>query len=251
IQLKASKVQYDSGEIAAIENEISGHRVKEIINNIDKINEEITQAELDLFTEYHIPRKIIESINHKMILSCKTESINGLLKKNRELEINRERLNYDINVASLKPSVSLSLNLSPPDSGSWNDISSKKADFGLSVNASVPLSRFFSYSSYKKKHGFSIEKINMSYDEKQRLLFREKEKIKSRISTLEQSILLSKSKLKLKEKELDYMLARFTEKKETILSYYRQFDELEIEKINLKKEERELEYYKAYLDLLD
>lgn len=83
------------------------------------------------------------------------------------------------------------------------------------------------------------------------MFFREKDRTKSKISELENNIILSKSKLKLKEKELDYMLARFTEKKETILSYYRQFDELEMEKINLKKEERELEYYKAYLYLLD
>ncbi|EEY4090969.1 hypothetical protein DFY76_20890 [Escherichia coli] len=251
IQLEVSKVQYDSGEIAAIENEISSHRVREIINNIDRINEEIVQAELDILTKYHIPPGMIDEINYGMIESCKADSIRHLLTKNRIVEIDREKLNYEINVASLKPSISLSLNVSPPDSGSWNDISSKKANFGLSVNASVPLSRFFSFGTFKKKHGISIEKINISYDEKQKLFFREKDRTKSKISELENNIILSKSKLKLKEKELDYMLARFTEKKETILSYYRQFDELEMEKINLKKEERELEYYKAYLYLLD
>jgi len=251
IHFEASKVQYNSGEIAAIESEISSHRIKEIVNNIEKIDDEITQTELDILAKYHIPPRMIDAINYGMIESCKTDSISHLLTKNRVAEIDREKLNYAINIASLKPSVSLSLNISPPNKGSWNDISSKKADFGLSVNASVPLSRFFSFGTYQKKHGFSIDKINMTYDEKQKLFFREKDKVKSKISELERSIKLSKSKLKLKAKELDYMLARFTEKKETILSYYRQFDELELEKINLKKEERELEYYKAYLYLLD
>lgn len=251
LQFEASQVHYDSGEIAAIESEITSHRIKEIINSIDKINEEITQAELDILTKYHIPPEMIDGINYGMIESCKVDSVSHILTKNRMVEIDREKINYEINVASLNPSVSLSLNVSPPDSGSWNDLSSKKADFGLSVNASVPLSRFFTFGTYKKRHGLSIEKINMAYDEKQQLLFREKDKVKSKISELEKSIILSKSKLKLKVKELDYMLARFTEKKETILSYYRQFDELEMEKINLKKEERELEYYKAYLYLLD
>ena len=251
LQIEVSKAQYESGEIAAIEHEISSHRQKEIFNNINKINEEIIQSEKDIFAEYHIPSQLIGSINYDMITSCKTESVNHLLAKNRILEIDREKIDYDLNVSSLKPSVSLSLNVAPPDSGSWNDLNFKKANFGLSVNASVPLSRFFSFSSCKKKHGLAVAKINMSYDEKQKLFFREKEKIKSKIAELEKSILLTKSKLKLNEKELDYVLSRFIEKKETILSYYRQLDELEMEKINLKKEEREIEYYKAYLNLLD
>lgn len=251
LQIEVSKAQYESGEIAAIEHEISSHRQKEIFNNINKINEEIIQSEKDIFAEYHIPSQIIGSINYDMITSCKIESVNHLLAKNRILELDREKIDYDLNVSSLKPSVSLSLNVAPPDSGSWNDLNFKKANFGLSVNASVPLSRFFSFSSCKKKHGLAVAKINMSYDEKQKLFFREKEKVESKIAELEKSILLTKSKLKLNEKELDYVLSRFIEKKETILSYYRQLDELEMEKINLKKEEREIEYYKAYLNLLD
>lgn len=151
-------MQYDSGEIAAIENEISSHRVREIINNIDRINEEIVQAELDILTKYHIPPGMIDEINYGMIESCKADSIRHLLTKNRIVEIDREKLNYEINVASLKPSISLSLNVSPPDSGSWNDISSKKANFGLSVNASVPLSRFFRSGHLKRNMAFQLKR---------------------------------------------------------------------------------------------
>ena len=251
IQFRVSKANFEAGEIAAIEHEIVSHREKEILNNIINIESEIIQAEFDLHAEYNIPADLLESINYEMIVSCKAKSMNNLLTENRVLDLEREKLNYDIDIASLQPSVSLSLNVSPPESGTWNDLSLSKANFGLSITTSVPLSGVFSVNSYKNKHGLAVKKINQSFDEKQKLLLREKENIQSKISQLEKSILLLKSKLKLSEKEVDYVLTRFKQKKETIISYYRQLDDLEMAKINLKKEEREYDYYKAYLSFLD
>ncbi|WP_045450035.1 TolC family protein [Citrobacter sp. S-77] len=251
VQFRASKANFESGEIAAVEHEIVSHREKEILNNIINTESEIIQAELDLNAEYNIPVNLLESINYEMIVSCKTKSMNSLLTENRVLDLEREKLNYDIDIASLQPSVSLSLNVSPPESGTWNDLSLSKANFGLSITTSVPLSGLFSVNTYKYKHGLAVKKINQSFDEKQKLLLREKEKVQSKISQLEKNILLLKSKLKLSEKEADYVLTRFKQKKETIISYYRQLDDLEMAKINLKKEEREYDYYKAYLSFLD
>lgn len=58
-------------------------------------------------------------------------------------------------------------------------------------------------------------------------------------------------KIEIKGKEVDYVLNRFRENKETIMSYYRQLDEYEHEKIKLKKDEREYEFYKTYIGFLD
>lgn len=249
--VKASKVKFESGNLSALEYEIVVQRENEISNNLNRIKSEIHQAELDILAEYFIPANFIEHINYKMIVSCKKESKNSLLIKNRTLELEKEKINYEIDIATLQPSVSISLNVSPPGSGTWNDLSINKAEFGLSVNASVPLSRFLSVNSINKKHSLSVKKINHSYDENQKLLLREKERVQSKISEFERGIQLLKNKLKLGEKEVDYMLTRFEQKKESIISYYRQLDEFEMEKVNLKKEERENEYYKAYLSILD
>ncbi|HGG6780034.1 TPA: hypothetical protein ACJG86_004700, partial [Salmonella enterica subsp. enterica serovar Singapore] len=73
----------------------------------------------------------------------------------------------------------------------------------------------------------------------------------SKIKILRSKITLLRKKIELKGKEVDYVLSRFRENKETIVSYYRQLDEYEHEKINLRKDEREYDFYETYISFLD
>ncbi|HCQ9025315.1 TPA: TolC family protein [Escherichia coli] len=251
VQLEAAKASLDAGDIAMIEYNAANLRRDEIRNNLSRIENEIRQSELDIFANFNVPENYIKNVSNNTILSCKTESAGNILTKSRELLHQSEAANYELEMTSVQPNVSFSVYVSPPDTGTWKDLSLKKSDFGASVNVVIPVSNFFSMNSIEKSHAIAVSRINDSYDEKDKIYFREKEKTISKIKELENSIALSRKAVELKSKEVDYILSRFKEKKETIMSYYRQLDEYESAKINLKKEEREVEFNKVYISILD
>ncbi|MCG9429851.1 TolC family protein [Escherichia coli] len=250
-QLEIYKAKLASGDIAKFEYDIAELRKKELKNQVDIINNEVSQTELYIKTNFNVPVEVIKKITGKEILSCKGAGTEYILDKSRALLRQNEDKNYALNMTSTKPNVSLSLYMRPPSNGTLNELTTKKTEFSAAVNLTLPLSAYFSVNNNKKDHAISIRRINDTYDEKHKLYIREKENIISKIKDLEGSIALTRKKIELKSKEVDYVMSRFREKKETILSYYRQLDEFEHEKIKLKQDEREYEYYKIYIAILD
>lgn len=250
IQLEADKASLDSGDLAMIEYNASSLRRDEIRNNLSLIRNEIRQLELDIYHKFNIPVGYIKNISGETILSCKKDSTGDILMKSRALLHENEYTNYELEMTSLQPNVTFSMYISPPNTGTWNDLSMKKIDFGASVNVSIPVNKFFSLTTIEKNHAIAVSRINNDYDEKEKLFWREKEKIISEMNGLENSVVLSRTIVALKGKEVDYVLDRFKHKKETILNYYRQLDEYESAKLKLKKEEREIEFNKVYISIL-
>lgn len=250
-QLEVSKAKLISGDIAEIEHDIINLRKEEIQKDVDAIRNEVRQSELDIKTQFNIPEESVKKITSKHILSCKVEGSGLILDKGKIILKQSENSNYELRMASMQPSVSLSLNMRPPSSGTLNSITTKKTDFSASVNVTFPLSSFFSVNNIKNDYAISIRRINNSYDEKLKLYIREKERINSKINDLKKNIALTQKKIELKGKEVDYVQSRLREKKDTIMSYYRQLDEFENEQIKLKQNLREYEYYKTYINILD
>lgn len=250
-QLDVYKAKLSSGDIAKFEYDIVKLREEELENQVNIINNEVRQTELYIRTNFNIPVEVIKNITGKEILSCKTAGTKYILDKSRSLLQQNENRSYELKMTSTKPNISLSLYMRPPSNGTLNDITTKKSEFFAAVNLTVPLSEYFSVKNNKKDHAISIRRINDTYDEKHKLYIREKENLISKIQDLGSSIELTRKKIKLKSKEVDYVMSRFSEKKETILSYYRQLDEFEHEKIKLRQDEREYEYYKTYIAILD
>ena len=250
-QLEATKARLASGDIAKIEYDIVGLRKEELQNEVDIIKNEIEQTELDISTRFNIPVTMIKEITGKKILSCKGKGSGQILNESRELLKQNENANYQLNMTSMQPSVSMYLHMRPPSGGTLNELTTKKTEFAAGISVSVPLSAYFSANNYKKDYSISVSRIDDTYDEKQKLYIREKDNIINKIKNLESNIDLTKEKIELKRKEVEYILSRFRDKKDTIISYYRQLDEFELEKIKLKKDEREREYFKAYIAILD
>lgn len=250
-QLMVSKVKLESGEIAKIEYDIMNLRKEELLNNLKNIENEVKQSELNIYTQFNIPISYIKNISSNLILSCKKQSAYSLLNKSKELLQQKEYANYALTMSSMRPSVIFSLNMQPPTGGTIKDITTDRIDFVAAINVTVPISSYFLINNIKKEHSISLKRIESNYDEKDKLYIREKENVTNKMRVLERKIILARKKVELKNKEVDYVLNRFREKKETIMSYYRQLDEYEHEKINLKKDEREYEFYKTYIGFLD
>jgi hypothetical protein len=250
-QLEVSKLMLQSGDIAKIEYDIISLRKEELQNNVNSIKNDVRQIELDIHSQFSIPVGYITKITSEQIQSCKKIGISQILDESKLLLHQSEYENFRLKLASLQPNVGLSLHMRPPVSGTLRDISTKKTEFVAGINVTVPISSFFNVNNIKKEHAISISRIKNTYSEKQKLHQREKENVISKINILKSRIDLTRKTVELKGKEVDYIFSRFREKKETIMSYYRQLDEYEHEKINLKKDEREYEFYKTYISILD
>ena len=251
VQLEAAKANLMSGNIAEIEFDAASLRSDELINKINQINNEIQQSVLDIYTNYNVPSHDLENINNDIVLSCKKESAEYILKKSRELLYRRERVNHELEMTAIQPHANLSVYISPPETGAWKDLTLKKSDFGASVNVTIPISGFFSINSIERSYAIAVSRINNTYDEKNNFYLREKEKTKIKLNQLKEDLNLSKKIVELRGREMEYIFSRFKDKKENIISYYRQVDEYELAKINMKREEREIEFNEVYLHILD
>lgn len=252
-QLNASKERLSAGEIAKIEYDIISLRKEELQKELKTIKNEVLQAELDIKARFNVPDDKIKNITSEKILLCKNhgQGTGQILDQSRILLKQNENANYQLKMASTQPSVSLSLNLQPPYGGTLNELTTKKTEFAAAINVTAPLSSIFSFNNTRKDHAISINRIDDAYDEKVKLYIREKENILNKMIDLERSISLSTKKIELKGQEVDFVLSRFREKKDTIMTYYRQLDEYEHEKIKLKQAEREYDYYKTYIAILN
>ncbi|WP_079967577.1 TolC family protein [Salmonella enterica] len=250
-QLEAAKMRLASGEIAKIEYDIIKLRKEELQNYLNNIETEVKQSELDIYTQFNIPIKDIKNISRNLILSCKKKSMHHILYKSKELLLQKEYANYVLQMSSMQPNVSFSLNMQPPVGGTLKDVTTDKTNFVAAINITVPISSFFLINNIKKEYSISVKRVEDNYNEKDKLYLIEKENVASKIKVLRSKITLLRKKIELKGKEVDYVLSRFRENKETIVSYYRQLDEYEHEKINLRKDEREYDFYETYISFLD
>ncbi|EDW5993952.1 TolC family protein, partial [Salmonella enterica subsp. salamae] len=157
-QLEVAKAKLISGDIAKIEYDIISLRKEEIQKDVDVMRNEVKQSELDIKTQFNIPLERVKKITSKHILSCKVMGSSHILNKGRILLNQSENSNYELRMASMQPSVSLSLNMRPPSGGTLNNITTKKTDFSASVNVTLPLSSFFSVNNIKNDYAISIER---------------------------------------------------------------------------------------------
>ena len=134
------------------------------------------------------------------------------------------------------------------------------------ISVSIPLTNIFNSFDNQKKFALSVTKANLeSDDEKKKLLIMEKSilnkysKIKKDIPILEKEVALRKQEQKiktfheaeLKRKKIEYQQWMVKDKKESVLSYLNSQDELYDSTIKLNKYERDLKYYKLYLDFIN
>ena len=68
------------------------------------------------------------------------------------------------------------------------------------------------------------------------------------ISGIIREITFLKDDIAVKKRKLDYIQLMYNQKKESIITFYEQLEQFQFSELNLKRKERELEYYKVYLD---
>ncbi|EPR7396582.1 TolC family protein [Escherichia coli] len=251
IQFEAAQENFKSGNIAEIELTAAKIRKDDLFNKLKYLDSEIQQSELDIYANFNVPLNYISSINKDTILSCKTESVDYVLKKSRVLLHQIEKANLELEKTTMLPHASLSAYISPPESGTLKDLSLRKSDFGVSINVTIPVSNFFSMNSIENSYAIAVNRINHTHDQKSKIYFREKERTKIKLNQLKNDLILSKRIVELRNREVNYIFNRFKDKKENIISYYRQMDEYDLAKINMKREEREIEFNEVYLSILD
>ena len=71
--------------------------------------------------------------------------------------------------------------------------------------------------------------------------------IERRIKSLENSIETTKKSIVVERNKINYIFSRIKEGQDNIISYYQQLDTYEALQINLKEEEKELEFQKVLL----
>ncbi|HCB2340012.1 TPA: TolC family protein [Escherichia coli] len=250
-EIRRMEVGLASGDIARIDVDIAKLRVGNINNIINSLRENKENLASQIYIKYGLPQNDIKKIDYDIITSCKSGSYNNNLLQSYHLQLKQAMNNKDIRDASSLPSVNFSVSLSPPDSGLLNDISTRKVDFITSINVSIPFSQLFLKNNSLKNFAIERERLKLTYDNKVQENIREKKSTIENINLLTKSIRHTKESLDLEKYKLSYIQSRIKEGRDSIITYYQQVDTYENLEITLKKEERELEFKKAYLHFLD
>lgn len=238
---------FNNGRISYFDLSVNKLKVKELEVVIKNLKNEIDLNKKIFHHKYGLPESMIEQISLMDILNCKTQSGYELLKEKYNHEKNIANLNYEITKASLKPSVSLSLSMSPPNEGYIEDLRFSKAHYNVSVNVSTSLSNLLLKNTSLNKHLLDIQRINIERDDAISRYEQEVMIIKNEIKKLEDEVNYLVDDVKLKKDKLEYIYERYLNNKDTILFYYEQFELYQLAELKLKKKEQDLEYYKAYL----
>lgn len=239
------------GRISYFDLSVNNLKIKELEMIINNLKNEIDLNKKIFYYRYNIPDVLIDKIKLIDVLSCKTYSGYESLKEKYNYKKNIAYLNYEITKSSLNPSVSLSLAMSPPEDGSIENIRFSKANYNVSVNVSASLSDIFLKKTNLDKNLLDMQRINIERDNSISFYEQEVMQVKNKINNLENEISYLEDDVKLKKDKLDYIYGRYLSNKDTILSYYEQFEIYNLSELSLKKKERDVEYYKAYLHFIN
>ncbi|ELY5805008.1 TolC family protein [Cronobacter sakazakii] len=249
--LKRFEYFYTTGEVAKIELEVAKIRVDEIKERIKKTNNELKEVAEDIYLKYEVPEDDIKHITYNNVLNCKTKSINNIRAKQKSISLNRLYASNALDNTLFFPSVNMSISLTPPKEGTLRTFSTEKSDFSASLNVSVPISNFFLYNNQKSLFSVALDSLKMEITKGDREFHQKRSAITRNSRMLRESIQFSKSSLALKQREVNYLLSRLRDGKETVMTYFDKLDEYNQEEIDLIRKEREFELDKVYLYFLD
>ena len=248
--IKRIMMEIDSGNAARIDLDIARLRADNINLNISKITSEIKMQESDIYMKYGIPSDAIHNVTSKTIVKCKSGSYPKNLSEIHNLQIQQAIANKDVSDASSYPSLSVSLSLSPPETGILNDFTTKKVDFGASINLSVPLNRSLVQKNSQRRLAIEKEKIELDFDEKLKEGEKERKNVENKVALLKQSLAYGRKAIAVENKKIEYILSRIKSGRDTLISYYEQIESLDSIEVNVKKDERDLEFEKVHLYFL-
>lgn len=240
-----------TGNIARIDVDIATLRGDYIENTIDSLKKDKENLATQIYIKYGLPQDEINKIDYNIITSCKTGDFSDNLSQSYRLQLKQALANKDIRDASTLPSVDFSVSLSPPHSGILTDISTRKVDFVSSISVYIPFSQFFLKNNSQKSFAIETNRLKLTYDNKVQENIREKKLTIKNIDLLTESIKYTKKSLALEKNKLGFIQSRIKEGHDSIITYYQQVDTFENLEVSLKKEEREIEFKKAYLYFLN
>lgn len=236
-----------SGSTARIDYDIADIRVRRLKDQISALDLEIDTLSENIYAKYGIPKGEIEKINASSVSDCKAGNYKDTLMSNFNLNSNIARVSNEIVEATSLPSINFSVSFSPPGSGNINNITTRRADFGASINITMPVSQYLLRNKYQKQLAINIEKLKLEYDNSVKENLNEIKSIERKIKSLEKSIETTKKSLVVERNKVSYVLSRIKEAQDNIISYYQQLDAYEALQISLKEEEKELEFQKVLL----
>lgn len=241
-----SAFDYKAGRISKLDSLVNINQLQQIEQAIKKLELDIKKDEVKFQLDFNVSSRYIMSISPSDFLSCKKMTAQQLLHKKHVAEYEKEKAIYELNKSSLSPSVYFSLSMSPSKNGQISDFNFSKADYIVSVNASVSLSSLFSKSILDERNytSYLSEKINK--DSELKILKKKVFDVRNEIENIESELHFMSEDILLKKENLEFFHERYLKKEGTIQEYYSQLEQYITAEIYLKKKERELEYYKTY-----
>ncbi|MDC6936191.1 TolC family protein [Escherichia coli] len=240
-----------SGSIAEVELSIAKQRVENIKLEILGLEYEKDEIFNFIYENYNLPPEIIDSINIDVINDCKVGNYYENKLKSYKLQLAQVMSNKEVTDASSSPSLGVSLSITPPGAGILNQLTTKKANFAASINLSIPMSQIFLQNNSQKRLAIDIEKIRINHEHELNNWKRNKKQIENKISLLSFALSQKKASLDIENKKAEYILNRVKDGKDTLISYYRQIENLNSIEINIKQKEKELDIQKASLYFID
>lgn len=246
--ISKSDIMLRAGKVSHLEFSINEIKLKEAEEKISKVNDDITILKRRISNEYKIPDHQIKRISVNDIMECKDNSERKIIHNKYKVESEIANIDSDIDKASLKPSVSMSLMATPWPSGLIQNIDSGKVDYNMSVGINIPVTSLLSSPLKDRKKALFISSLKIKRDgdiiRNEQLI----QELKIMIDGSIREIAFLKDDIAVKKRKLDYIQLMYNQKKESIITFYEQLEQFQFSELDLKRKERELEYYKVYLD---
>lgn len=249
--LKRFEYFYAIGEVAKVELEVAKLRVDEINERIKKTSNELKEIAENIYINYSVPETDIKNITYDNILNCKTNSINNLRIKQNSMSLNRLYASNALDNTLFFPSLNMSFSFTPPNEGTLRSFTTKKSDFSASLNFNVPFSNFFLHKNQQDLLSVELDSMKMEITKGDKEFHQKKLAITRNTRILRESIQFSRMSLDLKQREVNYLLSRLRDGKETVMTYFDKLDEYNQEEIELIKKGGELELDKVHLYFFD
>ena len=74
--------------------------------------------------------------------------------------------------------------------------------------------------------------------------------MENKVALLKQSLAYGRKAIAVENKKIEYILSRIKSGRDTLISYYEQIESLDSIEVNVKKDERDLEFEKVHLYFL-
>ncbi|HFN4605187.1 TPA: hypothetical protein ACHF3Y_004638 [Escherichia coli] len=225
------------------------------IQNIKKI--ELKKKELEINRDamqtriskrFFIPENMVNSINSDVILTCKKKTIQDLSKKDTFLKFKDSLADEHMIKTSRLPSVYISFNISPKNSGALENFSFKKADYSANIGLTVPLGSFISSYNNEKRSYIEMMKNQENHIKNTRDIDIQKDDLRERISTLKLVSDSIRHDITAQELKIKYIENTPKQSYGDLLAYIHAQDELYELQTALKKNEAETMYYTIYID---